>query len=220
MLGIPRLPSGGSASPMAPARDLPQLLRRSRPVRCLLMASLAVAAGWLALTLLLPLLRHGDASALLAAHLPASDTLPILFWLKLCIARFPFWLLIAVAGFTRFSGGLTSAVTVYRGLCDGAVLGFLSTAASGHVPLIRPTAFTYPHLITAFSVWAAADLLIRLVMTLAARQMAEAEWERHEEDHRVSPAVKSALWRYLAVCLGGLCATLVTCGIYTAFLYI
>ena len=210
----------GTTSPVSSARNMTLLLRRSRPARCLLMACLSVAAGWLMLTLLLPCLSVGDTADLLLAHLPASDTPPLLFWVRLCAARFPFWLLIAAAGFTRFSGGLTSAVTVYRGLCDGAVLGFLSTAASGHVTLILPTGFTYPHLITAFSIWTVADLLIRLVMTLAARQVAEVEWETREADGHMSPAVQSALWRYLAVCLGGLCATLVTCGIYTACLYL
>lgn len=218
MHGMPRITKGGSTSPMAPARDIPRLLRRSRPVRCLLMACLSVAAGWAALTLLLPLLCHKDASALLAAHLPTSDTLPILFWLKLCVSRFPFWLLIAAAGFTRFSGGLTSAVTVYRGLCDGAVMGLLASVVAGPTSVL-PEGYAGHRLLIAFSVWATADLLIRLVMTLAARQVAEAEWEIREANGLMSPAAQSALWRYLAICLGGLCATLASCGVYTAFLY-
>ena len=209
----------GTTSPASSAHNMTLLLRRSRPVRCLLMACLSVAAGWLMLTLLLPCLSVGDTAHLLLAHLPASDTPPLLFWIRLCAARFPFWLLIAAAGFTRFSGGLTSAVTMYRGLCDGAVMGLFASVASGHMSVL-PQGYAGHRLLIAFSVWAIADLSIRLIMTLAARQVAEAEWESREENGLLSPAAQSALWRYLTVCLGGLCATLASCGIYTACLYL
>ncbi len=208
----------GTTSPTAAARNMAGLLRRSRPARCLLMACLSVAAGWLMLTLLLPCLSVEDTAHLLLAHLPASDTPPLLFWVRLCAARFPFWLLIAVAGFTRFSGGLTSAVTVYRGLCDGAVMGLLASVVAGSTSVL-PEGYAGHRLLIAFSVWATADLLIRLIMTLAARRVAEMEWKAREDDGRMSPSVKAALRRYLSLCLGGLCATLAACGVYTACLY-
>lgn len=209
----------GTTPPSAATRNIAELLRRSRPGRCLLIACLSVGAGWLLLTLLLPCLSVKDTTELLLSHLPASGTPPLLFWVRLCAARFPFWLLIAAAGFTRFSGGLTSAVTVYRGLCDGAAMGFLAAVAAGHIPAL-PEGYTVHRLLIVFSIWAAADLLIRLVMTLAARRVAEMEWTIRGEDGRMTPSVKAALWRYLSLCLSGLCATLAACGIYTAFLYL
>ena len=217
MLRISIRPPEGTPS-ASHARPMTQLLQRSRPVRCLLISGLSIATGWLMLTLLLPCLSPSDTADMLLAHLPASETPPLLFWLKISASRLPFWLLIAAAGFTRFSGGLTSAVAAYRGSCDGAVLGLLtSEAMSGASPL--PEELTNGHLLTAFGIWAASDLSIRLTMTLAARQVAQLEWTACTDDGRMAPSDQRALWKYLLLCCGGLLATLATCGIYTAYLY-
>ncbi len=223
----PTLPSSGrttvdrrssvAEAPSAPRADMARLLRRSRPWRCLGIAVTAVAAGWGLLTFLLPYIPAESITALLRAHLPAVGAPPLLFWMKLCRSRLPFGLLMAVAGFTRFSGGLTSAVTVYRGLCDGAVVGLL-------VALRTRGAFLHDdlyigRLLPAFGVWAAIDLTVRLAMALNARHVAGMEWSPTERDGRMAPAVKKALTKYLALCLGGLCAMAAACGIYTAFIY-
>lgn len=208
-----RAPLGGTSC------DVTRLLRRSTPLRCMLISCLAMGIGALLGWVLLPVPAGSGSAGILVAHLPAADTPPALCWLKLIAARFPFWLLLAVAGFTRFSGGLTSAVLLYRGVCDGAALGFLgamaaegTTALSGGFPLRR--------LLTAFAVWAVTDLAIRLFMTLSARSMAGIQWESSDSGGRMAPAVRLSLLRYLALCLGGLCAGLAACGVYTGLLYV
>ncbi len=218
MLRSPIVSPWETTSSSLPNRNMVTLLRRSRPLRCLMIACLSVVAGWLMLMLMLPYLPSENTAAILAAHLPASDTSPLRFWMTLCVARFPFWLLIAISGFTRFSGGLTSAVTVYRGLCDGAVMGILAKEMAGRMSVL-PVSYTGHRFIIAFSIWATTDLLIRLFMTLEARRVADMAWSSHEDDGRMSPSDKAGLWRYILCCLGGLIATLATCGLYTAFLY-
>jgi len=201
----------------APSSDMNRLLRRSRPWRCLGIAVMAVAAGWGLLTVLLPYISAESITHLLEAHLPAGGTPPLLFWLRLCRSRLPFWLLMAVAGFTRFSGGLTSAVTVYRGLCDGAVIGLLfSSVARGASPHNGQDTV---RLLYAFGTWAAMDLAVRLAMALGARHVAGMEWNPTGADGRMAPAVRKALTKYLVLCLGWLCATAAACGVYTAFIY-
>lgn len=209
------------ADPSAPARSgIAKLLQRSRPLRCLLISCLSVAAGWGMLTLLLPALSAEDVAGIAAAHLPASGASPLLFWARLCAARFPFWLLPALAGFTRFSGGLTSAVTAYRGLCDGAVSGLLWAASLGRVSLLLPEGFSVSRLTAAFILWASADLIVRLFMTLEARRVASMEWLPIGGDGRMAPDVKAALRRYLIRCLAGIAAAALACGAYTVFLFI
>ena len=195
------------------------LLRRSLPVRCLLIACLSVAAGRLMLMLLLPYLPSEDTAAVLVAHLPALDTPPLLYWAKLCATRFPFWFLIAIAGFTRFSGGLTSAVALYRGLCDGAAFGLLSAVEAGRRPLSLLECRTINHILMAFSVWMITDLLLRLILTLEARKIAAMEWKVHA-DSRMSSSAKAAIRQYVLRCLGIFIAMMAACGIYTAFLYL
>ena len=122
-------PLGGTTPSPSARFGVAGILQRSRPLRCLLISCLSVAAGWGLLTLFLPALSPESTASVLHSHLPSAETPPLLFWMRLCVSRFPFWLLLAIAGFTRFSGGLTSAVTVYRGVCDGAVFGLMSAAA-------------------------------------------------------------------------------------------
>ncbi len=196
------------------------LLRRSEPIRCLLISCLSVLAGGLLLYVLWPFLSRTAVNDILTNHLPGGDTLPVLHWLRLCGARFPFWLLLTIAGFTRFSGGLTTAVLGYRGLCDGAAMGLLWLIRSGDVEIECPAALSPLHVCIAYGIWLVLGLLIRLTLALGARRMAREEIRSSPEDGRMEPRMREALWRYLALCLGGLCATLAACGIYTAILYI
>ncbi len=213
-------PLHGTTVSASARSDVARILQRSRPVRCLLISCLSVAAGWGLLTLLLPALSAESIATITDAHLPASGTPPLFFWIRLCASRFPFWLLLALAGFTRFSGGLTSAVTVYRGVCDGAVFGLMSAAARNPASLSLPQGFTVSRIALAFALWAVVDLAIRLLMTLEARRVAGMEWMPLGGDGRMAPAVQAAVKRYLTLCLTGLLATAAICGVYTAFLYI
>ena len=210
-----------SMTPSRTAYNITGLLRRSTPLRCALISCLAVVIGVLLGSPLLPFLTDHGAVSILAAHLPAEGTGSVLYWLSLVASRFPFWLLLALAGFTRFSGGLTSAILIYRGVCDGVVLAFLGsmTAMAAENATALPIGFPIHRLPAAFAVWAVTDLLIRLVMTLGARSVAGMRWEACGSDGRMTRAVSLSLLRYLTLCLGGLGAILVSCGIYTVFLY-
>ena len=213
-------PLGGTTPSPSARFGVAGILQRSRPLRCLLISCLSVAAGWGLLTLFLPALSSESTASVLLSHLPSAETPPLLFWMRLCVSRFPFWLLLAIAGFTRFSGGLTSAVTVYRGVCDGAVFGLMSAAAMNRLSPILPRGFAIGRLTLAFTVWACLDLGIRLLMTLEARRIANMEWRPIEGDGRMASSVRVAVKRYLILCLTGLLATAAACGVYTAFLYV
>ena len=216
--------SNGTTPPIAPCPrtgdPADSMLRRSEPLRCLLISCLSVLAGGLLLYVLQPFLSDEAVTGILANHLPGSHTHPVLYWLRLCGVRFPFWLLLVVAGFTRFSGGLTTAVLGYRGICDGMAMGLLWLMYTGHIKIVLPTALTPLHICITYGIWLVLGLLIRLILALGARRMAREAIASVPLTGRMEPRLRELLWRYLALCLGGLCATLTSCGIYTAFLYI
>ena len=106
---------GTPAPHTPPSLSCPALIRRSEPFRCLAIACLSLVLGMGVFRLLLPGLPAEAAASLLTAHLAGTDE-PTLFWLSLFLARLPFWLLLSLAGLTRFSGGLTTAVLVWRGI--------------------------------------------------------------------------------------------------------
>lgn len=193
-------------------------LYRSEPLRCLLISCLSLPLGVLILYGLLPLLPEDTVSRILTDHLPTIGIPPALYWLRLCWTRFPFWLLLTVAGFTRFSGGLTTAVLGYRGICDGMAMGLLGMMSAGQITASLPTAFSWLRLCGAYGIWLILGLLIRLLMSVGARKIARMELAR-TMDGRLEPHTKETLWRYGILCLGGLCAVLVSCGLYTAILY-
>ena len=196
------------------------LLKSSEPLRCSLIACLAILTGWILLYLLLPPLSGGSVE-ILQKHLPVASTTPMLFWLRLSWSRLPFWFLLAMAGFTRFSGGLSTAVLGYRGLCDGVAMGFLWQICMGHVTAELPTGLSPLRLCAAYGIWIFCDLLIRLTLTLGARRMARdaCTWTSTVEGRMPSRA-RERLWRYVALCLGTLGATLAACGVYTAILFV
>ena len=206
---------GTPAPHTPPSLFCPTLLRRSEPFRCLGIALLSLGLGMGGLRLLLPALPADAAASLLTAHLAGADE-PTLFWLSLFLARLPFWLLLALAGLTRFSGGLTTAVLVWRGICDGAVLGLLGFAWQGGLPDL-PTALPLGGLTAAATAWCLADLMIRLVQTIAARRMARVEAGPPHPDGRMDPSLRTTLWAYLALSLTALCAILAVCGGYAGW---
>ncbi len=194
-------------------------LYRSEPLRCLLISCLSLPMGVLILYGLLPLLPEDTVSRILTDHLPTIGIPPALYWLRLCWARFPFWLLLTVAGFTRFSGGLTTAVLGYRGICDGMAMGLLGMVSAGQITASLPAAFSWLRLCGGYGIWLILGLLIRLLMSVGARKIARTELTR-TIDGRLEPHAKEVLWRYCIFCLCGLCAVWISCGLYTAILYV
>ncbi len=213
MLHLRRPAYGGARLPRD--CDTLTLLRRSEPVRvCLMTLAAWVAGAWISL-LFLPV---SSVEGLVTAHLAGAGE-PVGFWLALCRARLPFWLLTALAGLTRFSGGLTSGVLVWRGLCDGAVLAQLGSAAVRGVDLPLPEGLSAGWFLWAVAVWCVLDTVIRLLQTIAARKMARVELKAPTSDGRMDPALRGMLLRYAVISLGLLCADACVCAGYAAVMW-
>ena len=215
MLHLRRTAYGGA--PLPRDCDTLTLMRRSEPFRCCLWAFMALVGGAVLMLLFLPTDSAEGISALVSAHVAGAGE-PVGLWLALCRARLPFWLLTALAGLTRFSGGLTSAVLVWRGLCDGAALALVGTAVLGRVDLALPTGLTTGWLLCALAVWCLLDTVIRLVQTVAARRMARFEPKAPKPDGRMDPRLREAFVRYAALSLMLLCAGACVCAGYAALI--
>ena len=206
----------GGARPPRDSHTL-ALTRRSEPLRCCLMALLSLGVGAVLALLLLPADSAEGTASLVGAHVAGAGE-PWRFWLNLCRARLPFWLLTALAGLTRFSGGLTSAVLVWRGLCDGAALALLGTTAPGRAELALPAGLTAGELTVALAVWCFLDTVIRLLQTVAARRLARFEPKAPRPDGRMEPRLREALMRYAAVSIMLLGACAGGCAGYAALI--
>ena len=199
--------------------SLGALLHRSEPLRCVLIGCLSVVVGWLLLPAWLPFLPQANLLHLLTNHIPGETTAPVSYWLRLCGARVPIWFFLTIAGFTRFSGGLTTAILGYRGLCDGMALRLLWEVCTGRTNLALPGGIPPLQVGVAYGIWLLLGLLIRLLLAVKARRMAKDLLRIFPVDGRMDPQSKELFWRYAAMCLGGLCAVLTSCGLYTAILY-
>lgn len=213
MLHLRRTAYGGAPSPRG--CDTLTLMRRSEPFRCCLWAFMALVGGAVLVLLFLPADSAEGVSALVSAHVAGAGE-PVGFLLALCRARLPFWLLTALAGLTRFSGGLTSAVLAWRGLCDGAALALLGSAVFGRADLALPEGLTAGWLLCTLAVWCLLDTVIRIVQTVAARRMARFEPKAPRPDGRMDPRLREALVRYAAISLMLLCAGACVCAGYAA----
>ncbi len=191
---------------------------RTAILRCAAVTGGAIILGLLIYRLLTPYLSGAMQAEILAQHLP-DEGHSIVAFLRLCLTRLPVLLLLAAAGLTRFSGGLTTAVLCWRGICDGAAIGLLLTLCQGAFPLtvdVHPAA-----LLAIYLLWVLPDALIRCVLAGEARRMARA----CEQYGGLTPltdsdkaALRYRLWHYTAISLGSLCASLFGCGLYTALL--
>lgn len=198
--------TAASAARAGEESTLSGLLRRSEPIRTLLISLSALALGLWLWELFLPCLPAATREEILMSHLPTAAAHPLLSWLRLSAARAPVWLLFSVAGLTRFSGGLTSGLLLYRGVCDGMALRLLFASEA-------PKA-----LWVVFTLWCLLDLAIRLACTRGARRMAACHHALAEADGRMDEATRRVLWQYATFCLMTLTATLLACGIYTVLL--
>ncbi len=192
-----------SNAPPLPKDPLIMHLSRTEPLRCLLWSLGAILLGLLLSQGLLPL---SDVEEILATHLSGS-TSPAVFWLRLTVARLPVLMLLSLAGLTRLSGGISTAVLVIRGISDGMALGCLST-------LTGATALTvsHPRLMGAYAVWMLFDLVARLAVAISARRLAkDAVWQERDR-------LAARLWRHGAITLAALCLSALGTGIYTLIL--
>lgn len=190
------------SAPLSPA-PLTARLTRTEPLRCLLWSLGAMLVGLLLSQGLLPL---PDIEEILVAHL-AGRTFPAVFWLRLTVARLPMLMLLSLAGLTRLSGGISTAVLIARGISDGIVLGCLSSLTGA-----TALAVSHSRLMGAYAVWMLFDLTARLATAISARRLAkDTVWQ--ERDRLVS-----RLWRHGAITLAALCTGALGAGIYTLIL--
>lgn len=211
----PPLLSSASHTPILQDRPNPsaRLIRGTEAVRCLFLSLLALLTGFFAARKLLFLLPAEETAAILSAHL-AQGAPPAIQFLRLCLFRLPVLLLLGAAGFTRFSGSLTTALLTLRGLSEGAalwVLLSLRTAETVFPPLAEPEGL---RILAAYAVWTAMDLAARTGAAAEARRLARgAPWPEGIGD-AVHPALRARLWRYAARFLAALCLSVGGCAVY------
>jgi hypothetical protein len=173
--------------------------------------------GFFAARQLLFLLPADQAAAILTAHL-ASGAPPAIQFLRLCLFRLPVLLLLGAAGFTRFSGSLTTALLTLRGLSEGAALCVLLSLGTEEMifpPLAEPEGL---RILTAYAVWTAMDLAARTGAAVEARRLARgAPWPEGIGE-TVPPALRARLWRYASRFLAALCLSVGGCAVYLLIL--
>ena len=110
----PKLSSQSTAKKAGKTENPRRALRfeRTLPFRCIGWTAFSMGVGYALLFAFGATLRPLATSALLA-HFLSGAALPTA-WLSLVLARLPSLGLLSVAGLTRFSGGLTSALLCYR----------------------------------------------------------------------------------------------------------
>ncbi len=213
----PTEPSPQQASILLSAQD--SALLRTMPLRCVILTVLSMAAGYLILTACMPAMGGRSLSAILSRHFAAdAPTGPV--WLRLLGARLPILFLAAIAGLTRFSGGLTSALLIYRGICDGGALCVMLALVRGRITH-PPTALPLWGLLLAFLLWMLTDAALRLIVTVSSRRLAalcatvgDSSATAVSSDARA--ALRYHLWRHTAVSLGGACGLMAACLIYAS----
>lgn len=229
---IPRLnpvvkPTAATVSPPAtsPLSRAERLASRTLPYRCVLLSVLFAVVGAGLMNLLLPLLPAETLAAILTAHLPTASASPALVHLRLFAVRLPMYALLALAGLTRFSGGLTSAVLAFRALADGSTLCLLFLLARGSISLpvtVTPpllTALSPQLLFVVYGLWVVIDGMGRHLLAVAARRVSHALSRADGTTVNPVPPLRDPrlfplLWRYPATVLISLCVACVGCGIW------
>lgn len=197
---------------------LAYLLRRTEWLRCCLLSLLSLCAGIALFGWVLPALPVKVLGNTVAAHLFDEEGEALLRGLRLFAARLPLYFLLWIAGLTRFSGCLTSTLLVWRGLCEGTVLGLLLSLWKGGLTLPLPDGLTPDFLLIAFAVWVGFCLTARLLLSVSARRLARDRVWPSLPLLSADPALKRALLRHAAAGLISLCILLCGCGIYMRLL--
>ena len=212
----PKHSSQSAAKKVEKAEKARRALRfeRTLPFRCIGWTAFSMGVGYALLFAFGATLRPLATSALLA-HFLSGAALPTA-WLSLVLARLPSLGLLSVAGLTRFSGGLTSALLCYRGLCDGAVLAAVLTL-SGEIIDPRTRA--------AFLFWMSVGVILHLAVAISARSLAaycatEPDAPPKTAKARSSRAtLRYRIWRHATVSIAAAAACIVASLAYCAIIF-
>ncbi len=191
-------------------------LNRTLPLRSVAVTVLALAAGYL----FIRLCRPSDSTAILGRHFVETVS-PTAAWLHLLAARLPFLCLLAVAGLTRFSGSLCTAILAFRGVCDGGAIALLLALLRGTVDFQHGTLRPWQMLL-AFSLWMLCDTLLRIAVAVSARRLAAfcatvgdaPPPETAEARTSTRAAVRYRLWRHATVSAAAVAFSMVACFVY------
>lgn len=225
-----RLSAGVDEPPSSPSAPAPkrndrskierfsQLFDRTACLRCLLISGISIGLGGILFYFLLPTMGVDMLASTLTCHLP-GNTPPLLAWLRLCAPRLPVLLLLAAAGLTRFSGGLTTAVLIWRGLSDGGTLYVLfalwTNTAGVDLPLSLPVLLP-----AAYGLWVIFDLAARTWLSSEARRFAltTSRYGFQPINAEETAQLRFLLLRYLTIFLATISLSLMATGLYTALL--
>ncbi len=213
---IGRSASAPSAATISNHTNIKQIFDRTTLTRCFLWSLFTLGIGYLLCTLWLPYLPDEYLQATILRHIPPDDK-KALAWLSLCGARVPYLFPLAVAGLTRFSGGLCSTILAYRSLCDGAALCLAVSLFNTNATIVETV--SRPALLIALVIWSTADLLIRTLLASEARRFARetaqsTDMTIAEERSRL----RYCLWRYAAFAASALFLTLIFCALHVILL--
>ncbi len=189
---------------------LADLFDRTTLLRCALLTLASLAVGLLLMWLWLPTLPADLMSGILDRHLPGETARPLV-WLRLCGARLPVLALLAAAGLTRFSGGLTSALLIFRGLCDGTAIALATSSLQGMIALPNGKATPVTFLL-ALCIWALIDAAVRTILAAEARRFARetAASPMPVTDPEDRARLRYRLWRYATFASAALLLTLLS----------
>ncbi len=221
----PALHAPATASSNTPILGLHHQWHRTRYLRTAFLSVLALLVGALTMRLLLPCIPPSALKSICHAHITPLQTdgaAPLTVWLRLLWRRFPLFLLLAAAGMTRFSGGLTSVVLILGGLSDGATVAFLYSLYRGSLFFSTADVLSSPHRwLVLFGVCAILRITLHTVMAVEARRLAVSlsPLPGTEKEQPLSPEhLRQCFWQYAAITLATFVGVMLTEGLYIILL--
>lgn len=183
------------------------------PLRCMGWIALSVGVGYVLFFACASTFR-AEATRAIQTHFLSGASMTVA-WLALVTARLPSLALLAVAGMTRFSGALTSAILCYRGLCDGVAFATVLNASGNLIS---------SHIQTIFLLWMLSGLVLHLMVAISSRLLAAfCATEPDKPPQSTPPPVRSALryriWRHATVSVAVVAACIVSSLAYCALLF-
>ena len=215
---LPDIPPASPAASDAPSTyaRIRSLKLRLVAVRLTLWTLCCALLGGLFVYLTADTLSTDMLSELFTAHLP-SDTRPALAWLRLCAADAIPLLVLAIAGLTYISGGLTTASLAYCALGEGAALTLLILMQTGSVT--APEGVAVPIILSLYAMRMGLLCLLRILLATRARRVSFALVSSHDHLSPTHPHISPALLTYVMTVLFVSVLTATVEGLYILLLY-